>query len=174
MHYLCRRRGRWYGSHRDLAAPAPRRGGRVVPDRHRARHRPAPPGKRASAARAEPQWHLTNGGAEAGIAILHHVPTLDSTLDNVAPLLGAPGASVSITDVNNDGWPDLYLTNGCFGYDASRLRTTRIIENSFEFATNRGKHHLGLRPVRCETSSDVPNWSLTDLAAQYPHNHPRP
>ncbi len=105
---------------------------------------------------------------------MHHGPTLDSTLDNVAPLLGALGASVSVTDVNNDGWPDLDLKNSRFGYDVSHLPTTRIIENSLEFATNGGKHHLRLRLVRCVTSSDVPFWSLTDLAAQYPHNHPRP
>lgn len=26
------------------------------------------------------------------------------------------GASVSVTDVNKDGWPDLYFTNSRFGH----------------------------------------------------------
>src|SRR5256712_8174709 len=61
------------------------------------------------------QFHLSNIATEAGIDFVHHGPTLDAKLDNIAPLVAALGASVSVTDVNNDGWPDLYFTNSRFG-----------------------------------------------------------
>jgi hypothetical protein len=64
----------------------------------------------------EPQFHFTNITAEAGIDFVHHGPTLDPKLDNIAPLVSSLGASVSVADVNNDGWPDLYFTNSRFGY----------------------------------------------------------
>ncbi len=64
----------------------------------------------------EPQFHLTNIAPEAGITFVHHGPTLDPKLDNIAPLVGSLGAAVSVADVNNDGWPDLYFTNSRFGY----------------------------------------------------------
>jgi enediyne biosynthesis protein E4 len=71
---------------------------------------------RAGAAPAVPRFHLTNVAAEAGIAFVHHRPTLDAKLDHIAPLVASLGASVSVADVNNDGWPDLYFTNSRFGY----------------------------------------------------------
>jgi len=64
----------------------------------------------------EPGVHFTSIATEAGIAFVHHGPTLDPKLANIAPLVGSLGASVSVADVNNDGWPDLYLTNSRFGY----------------------------------------------------------
>src|SRR5437899_1571654 len=71
---------------------------------------------RAGDASASPPFHLTNVAADVGITFVHHGPTLDPKLDNIAPLVGSLGASVSVADVNNDGWPDLYLTNSRFGY----------------------------------------------------------
>ncbi len=65
---------------------------------------------------ADPGFHLTNVAPEVGITFVHHGPTLDPQLDNIAPLVGSLGAAVSVADVNNDGWPDLYLTNSRFGY----------------------------------------------------------
>src|SRR6185437_2454990 len=62
------------------------------------------------------RFHLTNIAAEAGIDFVHRGPTLDAKLDNIAPLVSSLGASVSVADVNNDGWPDLYFTNSRFGY----------------------------------------------------------
>src|SRR5213078_431639 len=71
-------------------------------------------GQRAGGDPAVPQFHLTDVTAQVGINFVHHGPTLDPKLDNIAPLVGALGASVSVADVNDDGWPDLYFTNSRF------------------------------------------------------------
>lgn len=59
---------------------------------------------------------LENVSARAGIDFVHHKPTLDPKLHNVAPHVAGLGASVSVADVNRDGWPDLYFTNSRFGH----------------------------------------------------------
>src|SRR5437660_180940 len=61
-------------------------------------------------------FHFEDIAARAGITFLHHGPNVDAKLDNIAPLMAALGASVSVSDVDNDGWPDLYFTNSRFGY----------------------------------------------------------
>jgi hypothetical protein len=71
---------------------------------------------RASDAPTEPGFHLTDIAAQAGITFVHHGPTLDPRLDRIAPLVASLGASVSVTDANGDGRPDLYLTNSRFGF----------------------------------------------------------
>ncbi len=63
-----------------------------------------------------PGFQLANVAAPVGIDFVHHRPTLDPKLDNIAPLIASMGASVSVADVNNDGWPDLYFTNSRFGF----------------------------------------------------------
>src|SRR5690242_7892179 len=63
----------------------------------------------------EPAFALRDVAHEVGIDFVHHRPTLDPKLDNIAPLIAAMGAGVSVVDVNNDGWPDLYCTNSRFG-----------------------------------------------------------
>src|SRR5204862_5531875 len=73
-------------------------------------------GDHAGVAPAAPGFHFTDVAAQVGITFVHHGPTLDPKLDNIAPLVGSLGAAVSVADVNNDGWPDLYLTNSRFGY----------------------------------------------------------
>src|SRR3989442_8455218 len=47
---------------------------------------------------------------------MHPGPSLDPKPDNIAPLVGSLGASVTVADVNNDGWPDLSFPNSRFGY----------------------------------------------------------
>jgi hypothetical protein len=63
-----------------------------------------------------PGFSLKDVAHEVGIDFVHHAPQLDPKIANIAPLVAAYGASVSVTDVNNDGWPDLYFTNSRFGF----------------------------------------------------------
>jgi len=53
--------------------------------------------------------------AAAGINFVHHRPTFDSKIAGIEPHVAALGASVSVTDFNGDGKPDLYFTNSAFG-----------------------------------------------------------
>src|SRR5436190_24287235 len=59
--------------------------------------------------------HLSEVAHASGIDFVHHEPTLDPKIANVAPHVGALGACVSVADVNNDGWEDLYFTTSRFG-----------------------------------------------------------
>jgi len=72
--------------------------------------------ERAGVDPAAPGFHFAEVAAQVGIGFVHHGPTLDPNVDNIAPLIGSLGAAVSVADVNNDGWPDLYFTNSRFGY----------------------------------------------------------
>ena len=72
-------------------------------------------GEHASLSSSAPGFALRDVAHQVGIDFVHHRPTLDPKLDNIAPLIGAMGAGVSVVDVNNDGWPDLYFTNSRFG-----------------------------------------------------------
>src|SRR5438046_1581380 len=70
---------------------------------------------RQSGGAAAPGFSLRNVAREVGIDFVHHAPTLDPRIDNIAPRVASLGAAVSVSDVNNDGWPDLYFTNSKFG-----------------------------------------------------------
>jgi len=52
---------------------------------------------------------------EAGISFKHQLPEFDEKLDHIMPQVAELGASVSVADVNDDGWSDLYLTNSARG-----------------------------------------------------------
>ena len=54
--------------------------------------------------------YLTDATAESGIDFVHEKPELDPVLGPIMPHLTALGASVSVTDFDNDGWQDLYVT----------------------------------------------------------------
>ncbi|QDV04644.1 FG-GAP repeat protein [Planctomycetes bacterium Poly30] len=48
-----------------------------------------------------------------GVAFTHTKPRIDELVAHVEPQVAATGAAVSMTDVNADGWPDLYaVTSG--------------------------------------------------------------
>ncbi|BDI29343.1 hypothetical protein CCAX7_13940 [Capsulimonas corticalis] len=51
----------------------------------------------------------------AGIDFIHHAPTLDPALDPIMPEVAAMGAAVSVVDYDQDGWPDLYVTDSSEG-----------------------------------------------------------
>ncbi len=53
---------------------------------------------------------------EVGIEFVHHSPRLDSAIANIGDYVASMGASVSVSDVNDDGHPDLYLTNSAFDH----------------------------------------------------------
>jgi len=59
--------------------------------------------------------HLREDARATGIDFVHHAATLDPKLDRIAAHVAALGACVSVSDVNNDGWPDLYFTSSRFG-----------------------------------------------------------
>jgi hypothetical protein len=52
---------------------------------------------------------------DAGIDFTHQPPQLDAKLDHIMPEVAAMGAAVSVTDYNNDGLQDLYITNSAYG-----------------------------------------------------------
>lgn len=46
-----------------------------------------------------------------GIDFVHQAPTFDARLEHIMPQVASMGASVSVVDVDRDGWADLYVTN---------------------------------------------------------------
>src|SRR5439155_815153 len=128
-----------------------------------------------SVAGASATIRLTEVSHASGIDFVHQAPALDPKIANVAPHVGALGACVSVADVNNDGWPDLYIT-GYFRSDIDfwHLTTTRIMQHSWEFATNGGKNllfkNLGLGRFRDVTDSlgvGSTRWTLAVTAADF-------
>lgn len=56
-------------------------------------------------------FHFEEIGEKAGLHMVHQRSDVAPELQNVEPLLGARGASVSVADFNNDGLMDVYLTS---------------------------------------------------------------
>ncbi len=56
-------------------------------------------------------FHLRDVASEVGIDFRHRAPELDASLKPIMPLIASVGASVSVVDYDDDGWPDLYATN---------------------------------------------------------------
>ena len=70
---------------------------------------------RSPADATRPGFVLRDETNAAGIRFVHQRPTFDPKIANVEPHVAALGASVAVTDVDADGWPDLYFTNSRFG-----------------------------------------------------------
>jgi len=70
---------------------------------------------RTAADAAHPGFLLRDETSAAGIHFVHHRPSFDPKIANVEPHIAALGASVSVTDFDGDGRPDLYFTNSRFG-----------------------------------------------------------
>jgi hypothetical protein len=70
---------------------------------------------RASGRGARAAFQLRDATAEAGISFVHHRPSFDPKIAGIEPHVAALGASVSVADVDGDGYPDLYFTNSAFG-----------------------------------------------------------
>jgi len=72
-------------------------------------------GAAGSSAGVSETIHLSEVAHASGIDFVHQEATLDPKISNIAPHVGALGACVSVSDVNNDGWDDLYFTSSRFG-----------------------------------------------------------
>src|SRR2546427_570107 len=147
-------------------------------------------GAMGGAATASESIHLSEVAHASGIDFVHQSPTLDPKVAHIAPHIGALGACVSVADVNNDGWPDLYFTTSRFGasnalylnipgyfrsdIDFWHLKTTRIMQHSWEFASNGGKNllfkNLGNGHFKDVTDSlgvGSTRWTLAATAADF-------
>src|SRR5712664_3680692 len=76
-------------------------------------------GATGGVASASESIHLSEVAHASGIDFVHQSPTLDPQVAHIAPHIGALGACVSVVDVNNDGWPDLYFTTSRAGEGVS-------------------------------------------------------
>ncbi|MEO8192987.1 MAG: CRTAC1 family protein [Gemmatimonadales bacterium] len=70
---------------------------------------------RSAADAAQPGFVLRDETARVGIRFVHRRPSFDPKISSIEPHVAALGASVSVTDFDGDGWPDLYFTNSRFG-----------------------------------------------------------
>jgi enediyne biosynthesis protein E4 len=71
--------------------------------------------KRSAADAAHPGFVLRDETAAAGIHFVHQRPTFDPRIAGIEPHVAGLGASVSVTDFDGDGSPDLYFTNSRYG-----------------------------------------------------------
>ncbi|CAN5141520.1 hypothetical protein BH23BAC3_BH23BAC3_19270 [soil metagenome] len=60
-------------------------------------------------------FYLEEISGDIGIDFKHVRPVLDPKLEHINPQIASVGASVSVVDVNNNGFQDLYFTNSEYG-----------------------------------------------------------
>ena len=73
------------------------------------------PARAVAADAARPGFVFREASAAAGVRFVHRRPSFDPRLAAIEPHVAALGAAVSVADVDDDGWPDLYFTNSRFG-----------------------------------------------------------
>jgi enediyne biosynthesis protein E4 len=75
-------------------------------------------------------FQLEESARACGIDFLHRAPRLDPKIANIEPHVAGMGAAVSVTDVDGDGFPDLYVTSSAFGSRNALYRNRR--DGTFE------------------------------------------
>jgi hypothetical protein len=60
-------------------------------------------------------FRFVEAAAAAGLDFEHRHPTFDDRLAPIMPLVAAMGASVAVTDIDRDGWQDVYVTTSAAG-----------------------------------------------------------
>ncbi|QEF98763.1 ASPIC and UnbV [Stieleria maiorica] len=60
-------------------------------------------------------FSLQEVSKEVGVDFVHQPPQVDERLSHIEPQVSAMGASVSIVDVDQDGWQDFFLTSSAPG-----------------------------------------------------------
>ncbi len=83
----------------------------------------APPPFDKDAALRNYGFYLEEVAKQSGVNFTHHRPTkFDPKLGRIQPIIAAMGASVTVVDFDNDGWPDLFVTNGREGSNCALYR----------------------------------------------------
>jgi hypothetical protein len=60
-------------------------------------------------------FYLEDATEDVGLDFRHYRVTVDDELNHILPQISSVGASVTISDVNRDGYSDIYLTSSEFG-----------------------------------------------------------
>lgn len=80
--------------------------------------------------RPQPEYAAEEGllfverAGPAGCRNMHTIVELAGVFDNIMPWLAAVGAAAAVSDYDNDGYPDIYVTN-CGREDSNRLFRNR-------------------------------------------------
>ncbi|MHC4262188.1 MAG: FG-GAP repeat domain-containing protein, partial [Planctomycetota bacterium] len=64
---------------------------------------------------ADQSFALSEVSKEIGLDFVHRASGVHESIAHIEDLIMAVGAAVSITDVNDDGWVDVYTTTSDFG-----------------------------------------------------------
>ena len=98
-----------------------------------------------------PRWplpfDLVESAARAGLANVHQRVVPHPSLANLAPWIGALGAGVAVVDYDEDGWPDVYLTNSAVG------SKNRLYRNGHDGTFTDVAERAGLANLNAEAGS---------------------
>lgn len=60
-------------------------------------------------------FYLEEISKQSGVDFKHQSPVLDTAFNPILPQIASMGASVAVSDYDNDGWNDFYVTNSRYG-----------------------------------------------------------